>query len=237
MLEADITTKKSIAQPPLDLLFNPAVLSKKDVWDIDVSLLLEMLLKLLNSSGKKDLRMCGIAALSSSLIYRLKVESILRLEKISKIKKGVEVVDIQPIQNLKPLEIPFRIELTYPVTLEELLHVLENMINGLANPKPRRNQLNLESVETFSFDEYLVKFEKILHTYEDMIFDIVTADKRIEFKNLTLKMGSVETVRCFIAILYLAMKRKIFLEQKDDEILIYLKENAECLDCFRDCTT
>ncbi|TLX90518.1 MAG: chromosome segregation protein ScpA [Thaumarchaeota archaeon] len=227
MSEADITTKKSISQPPLDLLFNPSVLSKKDVWEIDVSLLLEMLLKLINNSGKKDLRMCGIAALSSSLIYRLKVESILRLEKISKIKKGVEIVDIRPIPNLKPIEIPFRIEPTYPVTLEELLRVLENMINGLANPKPRRNQLNLESVETFNFDEYLVKFEKILASYENMIYDIVTADKCVEFKNLTLKMNPTEIVRCFIAILYLAMKRKIFLEQNDDGILISLNENID----------
>ncbi|HVD08705.1 MAG TPA: hypothetical protein VNB67_09690 [Nitrososphaeraceae archaeon] len=227
MSEADITTKKSISQPPLDLLFNPSVLSKKDVWEIDISLLLEMLLKLINNSGKKDLRMCGIAALSSSLIYRLKVESILQLEKISKTKKGIEVVDIKPIPNLKPIEIPFRIEPTYPVTLEELLHVLENMINALANPRPRRNQLNLESVETFNFDEYLMKFEKILQSYEDMIFDIVTADKSVEFKNLTLKMNQIEIVRCFIALLYLAMKRKIFLEQKDEEILISLNENID----------
>lgn len=227
MSEADITTKKSISQPPLDLLFNPSVLSKKDVWEIDVSLLLEMLLKLINNSGKRDLRMCGIAALSSSLIYRLKVESILRLEKISKTKKGIEIVDIRPIPNLKPIEIPFRIEPTYPVTLEELLRVLENMINGLANPKPRRNQLNLESVETFNFDEYLVKFEKILASYENMIYDIVTADKCVEFKNLTLKMNPTEIVRCFIAILYLAMKRKIFLEQNDDGILISLNENID----------
>ena len=227
MSEAHITTKKSISQPPLDLLFNPSVLSKKDVWEIDVSLLLEMLLKLINNSGKKELRMCGIAALSSSLIYRLKVESILRLEKISKIKKGVDIVDIRPIPNLKPIEIPFRIEPTYPVTLEELLRVLENMINGLANPKPRRNQLNLESVETFNFDEYLVKFEKILASYENMIYDIVTADKCVEFKNLTLKMNPTEIVRCFIAILYLAMKRKIFLEQNDDGILISLNENID----------
>lgn len=227
MSEADITTKKSISQPPLDLLFNPSVLSKKDVWEIDISLLLEMLLKLINNSGKKDLRMCGIAALSSSLIYRLKVESILQLEKISKTKKGIEVVDIKPIPNLKPIEIPFRIEPTYPVTLEELLHVLENMINALANPRPRRNQLNLESVETFNFDEYLMKFEKILQSYEDMIFDIVTADKSVEFKNLTLKMNQVEIVRCFIALLYLAMKRKIFLEQRDEEILISLNENID----------
>jgi segregation and condensation protein A len=101
------------------------------------------------------------------------------------------------------------------------------MINGLANPKPRRNQLNLESVETFNFDEYLVKFEKILQSYEDMIFDIVTADKSVEFKNLTVKMDSVEIVRCFIAMLYLAMKRKIFVEQKDEEILITLNEKID----------
>jgi segregation and condensation protein A len=227
MSEADITTTKSISQPPLDLLFNPSVLSKKDVWEIDISLLLEMLLKLINNSGKKDLRMCGIAALSSSLIYRLKVESILQLEKISKTKKGIEVLDIKPIPNLKAIEIPFRIEPTYPVTLEELLHVLENMINTLANPKPRRNQLNLESVETFNFDEYLMKFEKILQSYENMIFDIVSADKSVEFKNLTLKMNQIEIVRCFIALLYLAMKRKIFLEQKDDQILISLNENID----------
>jgi chromatin segregation and condensation protein Rec8/ScpA/Scc1 (kleisin family) len=60
-----------------------------------------------------------------------------------------------------------------------------------------------------------------------MIFDIVTADKSVEFKNLTIRMNSVEIVRCFIAMLYLAMKRKINVEQKDDEILISLNENIE----------
>jgi segregation and condensation protein A len=82
-------------------------------------------------------------------------------------------------------------------------------------------------VETFNFDEYLVKFEKILQSYEDMIFDIVTADKSVEFKNLTVKMDSVEIVRCFIAMLYLAMKRQILVEQKDEEILITLNEKID----------
>ena len=69
----------------------------------------------------------------------------------------------------------------------------------IRNPK---KSLNLESVETFNFDEYLVKFEKILQSYEDMIFDIVTATSVLNLKSYT-KMGFVETVRCFIAILYL----------------------------------
>src|SRR5205823_4239661 len=126
---------KMISEPPLSLLFNPSLLTtKKNVWDIDVTMLLDTLLKLINTTGKKDLRVCGIAILSSSIIYRLKVESIFRLEKIAMQRK--ELVEDhrsqQPIPDLNPVEIPFRIESTYPVSLEDLLKVLENMISELA---------------------------------------------------------------------------------------------------------
>src|SRR5919198_5188401 len=125
---------KMVSEPPLNLLFNPSLLaSKKDVWDIDIAMLLDMLLKLINTTGKKDLRVCGVAILSSSIIYRLKVESIFRLEKIAMQRKGVNDSQLpQPIPDLNPVEFPFRIESTYPVSLEELLHVLENMIYELA---------------------------------------------------------------------------------------------------------
>jgi segregation and condensation protein A len=213
---------KMISEPPLNLLFNPSLLStKKDVWDIDVTMLLDMLLKLINTTGKKDLRVCGIAVLSSSIIYRLKVESIFRLEKIAMQRKGVDDRQLQqPVPDLNPVEIPFRIESTYPVSLEELLHVLENMISELANPRPKKKQLNLEPVETFDFDQYIIKFEHILQRYEDMIFDIVTADGEAIFNLLVAKMEPIEIVRCFIAVLYLAMKGKVDLEQIEEDLKI-----------------
>ena len=213
---------KMISEPPLSLLFNPSLLTtKKDVWDIDVTMLLDMLLKLIDKTGKKDLRVCGIAALSSSIIYRLKVESIFRLEKIAMQRKGVdEHQQYQSIPDLNPVEIPFRIESTYPVSLEELLQVLENMISELANPKPKKKQLDLEPVETFDFDQYLIKFEHILQRYEDMIFDIVSADGEAIFKILVAKMEPIEIVRCFIAVLYLAMKGKIDLVQIEEDLKI-----------------
>jgi segregation and condensation protein A len=213
---------KMISEPPLSLLFNPSLLTtKKDVWDIDVTMLLDMLLKLINTTGKKDLRVCGIAVLSSSIIYRLKVESIFRLEKIAMQRKGVDDRQLQqPVPDLNPVEIPFRIESTYPVSLEELLHVLENMISELANPRPKKKQLKLEPVETFDFDQYIVKFEHILQRYEDMIFDIVTADGEAIFKILVAKMKPIEIVRCFIAVLYLAMKGKVELEQIEEDLKI-----------------
>jgi segregation and condensation protein A len=215
-------TKKLIAQPPLNLLFNPSVLVRKDdVWNIDIALLLESLLRLINATGNKDLRICGLAAVSSSMIYRLKVESIFVLEKIAMQKKSLDEGDPNnpwqppPIPQLNPMELPFRIEPTYPVSVEDLLHVLENMIMELANPRSKRKkqELELEPVETFNFDQYLVKFEKIIQGYEHMIYDIVAADGVLMFKTLVGKMEPLEIARCFIAMLYLAMKGKVKLDQ------------------------
>lgn len=219
--EGQVDTKKSIAQPPLNLLFNPSMLVRKDVWNIDVTLLLEMFLRLINATGKKDLRICGIAAVSSSMIYRLKVESIFALEKIAMQKKGLDDPNNQqqhqqPIPQLHPVELPFRIESTYPVSMEELLQMLENMIMELAHPRPKKKQLELEPIPAYDFDQYLMKFEQIIQGYEDMIFDIVSADGFKMFKALVAKMDSVETARCFIAMLYLATRGKVDLEQQED---------------------
>lgn len=223
-------TKKTLAQPPLNILFNPSAVIKKDVWSVDIVQLLELFLKLLNATGNKDLRICGIAAVSSSMIYRLKVESIFLLEKIAMQKKGLDDPQGQlPVPQLNTLELPFRIESTYPVSVEDLLKVLENMIMELANPRPRKKQVELEPVQSFNFDQYLVKFEQIIQKYEDMIFDIVSADGSAMFKTLAANMDQVEMARCFIAMLYLAMKDKVDLEQQDDsdDVKITLRRQQE----------
>ena len=226
-LEAGISdTRRQIAQPPLNLLFNPSLLVRKDVWNVDIARLLDMFLRVLNVTGNKDLRICGLAAVSSSMIYRLKVESIFALEKIAMQKKGLndpsndqQQQQQLPIPELNPIELPFRVEATYPVSVEDLLSMLENMIMELANPRSKRKkqELELEPVETFNFDQYLIKFEKIIQGYEDMIYDIVTADGILMFKALVAKMEPVEMARCFIAMLYLAMKRKINLDYREDD--------------------
>ena len=216
-------TKKLIAQPPLNLLFNPSVLVRKDVWNIDIVFLLEMFLKLISDTGNKDLRICGLAAVSSSMIYRLKVESIFVLEKIAMQRKSLDgsadpnnpEQQMSPIPSLNPVELPIRVEPTYPVSVEDLLQMLEAMIMELANPRPKRRKqdMELEPVESFDFDQFLVKFEKIIQGYEDMIFDIVSADGVLLFKTLVEKMKPIEVARCFIAMLSLVMKRKIEIYQ------------------------
>ena len=211
--------RKKIAEPPLNILFNPSIVGKKNVWDINVSLLLQMLLNLLGLTGKKDLRVCGIAAVSSSMIHRLKVESIFNLEKIAMQRKQIEEPQSdKPIIPLNVVQLPFRFESTYPLSLEDLLQVLENMILDITNRNNKKDKLvRLDQLDTFDFDQYFVKLEQVIQEYENMVFDIVGADKTLMFKTIVSGMNPIEVARCFLAILHLATKGKIELEQVDAE--------------------
>ncbi|HET8857484.1 MAG TPA: hypothetical protein VFM28_08145 [Nitrososphaeraceae archaeon] len=219
--------KSSLAIPPLNLLFNTSLLGKQNVWEIDISNLLELLLKFINSSGKKDLRICGIAAWSSSLIYRLKVESIFRLEKLTMEKKSYNKSDEKEIPVLNLIDFPFRLSSTYPVSLEDLLKILENMVRELGNPKQKsNNQIQIEPIEDFDFDHYLVKFEKILEEHEDYLMQSLRFKEIIIFSKFIAKMERLEIARYFIALLHLAMEGKIDLVQEDDPIDIKITKKV-----------
>lgn len=218
-------SKTSLATPPLNLLFNTSLLGKQNVWEINISTLLELLLKIINSSGKKDLRICGIAAWSSTLIYRLKVESIFHLEKLSLEKKNFASSTEKEIPLLKLLDFPFRLSSTYPLSLEDLLNVLENIISSLHTPNlKKRNPIELEPVEIFDFDHYLVKFEKILEEKEAFIIHSLRFTETILFSKLIEKLERLEIARIFIALLHLAMKGKIDIVQIDDSSDIEIRK-------------
>lgn len=212
--------QESISKPPVNILFNPALVAKKNVWEIDIASLLEKLLTILNATGNKDLRICGVAALSSAIILRLKVESIFALQKLAMQHKSV--TDTSVLDNLEVLEMPYRYEATYPVSLEDLLGVLENMLEQIVNPKHKK-ELEIEPVESSELDKYLVTFEQLLEKYKDMLLEKVKKVKTIIFSRFINGMEPIEVARYFVAMLYLAMYSKVDLEQIEDDVKIVFK--------------
>jgi segregation and condensation protein A len=217
--------RKKLSEPPIDVLFNPSLILKRDAWDIDVSLMLKMLLNILEKIQYKDLRICGVAALSSSMIHRIKVESIFKLQALSEKKsKPSSHGDEIPIENLNPITIPFRYESSYPVSLQELLSVLESMVSNLTESGTRKPRINIEPVEDFSFDEYFVKIEEILALFETLIRGRLLEHENELFSNLIADMDPLSSARCFLAMLYLALKGSIHIEETTDseDILLCL---------------
>ena len=208
-----------ISQDPVNILFNPSVISKKDVWQINIVEILKMLIKILEATGKKDLKVAGMAALSSSLIYRMKVESIFALQKAAMEKKPL--INRRDV-DIDILDMPYRHESTYPVSLDELLDLLENLIGSIANPRSRRKgQLDFEH-EPPDFKDYLLPFENLVGKYEDLIVRKIRGTGSGLLKEIVVDLDSLDSIRCFFAILFLARDQKVELDQIDDDIRVTL---------------
>jgi len=210
----------SISQDPVNILFNPSVIQKKDVWQINLIEILKLLIKILEETGKKDLKVAGMAALSSSLIYRMKVESIFALQKAAMEKKPL--INRRDV-DIDILDIPYRHESTYSVSLDELLDLLENLIGSIANPRSRRNrQLDFEAIQPPDFKEYFVSFEDDVAKYESLIIRKIRGTGSGLIKQIVADLDSLDSIRCFFAVLFLARDQKVELEQIDDDIQVTL---------------
>jgi len=210
----------SISQDPVNILFNPSVIQKKDVWQINLIEILKLLIKILEETGKKDLKVAGMAALSSSLIYRMKVESIFALQKAAMEKKPL--INRRDV-DIDILDIPYRHESTYSVSLDELLDLLENLIGSIANPRSRRNrQLEFDAIQPPDFKEYFVPFENLVVKYESLIIRKIRGTGSGLLKQIVADLDSLDSIRCFFAVLFLARDQKVELEQTDDDIQVTL---------------
>ena len=213
-------TPNSIAQEPINVLFDPKAVIKKDVWEIDLIQILNLLAKILEKTGRKDLKVAGMAALSSSLIYRMKVESIFALQKAAMDKKpSFQRTDV----DIELIDIPYRHESTYPVSLDDLLGLLQNLIGTIANPQSRRNsKLDIEPIEAPDFQEFFISLESIIGKYEDLIMKKIAETGFGLLQDIIAELDQVDSIRCFFAALFLARDQKVNLEQQDDDIKIIL---------------
>ena len=213
-------TKSEISKVPLNILFDPEGVKKKDIWEIDLMQILTMLIGVLEKADKKDLRIAGMAALSSSLIYRMKVENIFALQKAAMENKPIRQrsdIDIQM------LDIPFRHESTYPVSLNELLDLLENLIGTIANPRERRsNQLSFEPVDVPDFKNIMNNLENLIPQYQNLILKKLESNGTALLASITKDLDITDSIRCFFATLFLARDEKVDLVQVDDDISITL---------------
>ena len=213
-------TKSEISKVPLNILFDPEGVKKKDIWEIDLMQILKMLISVLEKADKKDLRIAGMAALSSSLIYRMKVENIFALQKAAMENKPIRQrsdIDIQM------LDIPFRHESTYPVSLNELLDLLENLIGTIANPRERRsNKLSFEPVDVPDFKNIMNNLENLIPQYQDLILKKLESNGTALLASITKDLDITDSIRCFFATLFLARDEKVDLLQVDDDISITL---------------
>ena len=208
---------ETISEAPVSVLFDTAAI-KGNVWEIDIVQILQMLARILERDGRKDLRVAGMAALSSSLIYRMKVESIFALQRVGEEKRrSVQRKDVK----IRLVNLPYRHESTYPVTLDDLLGLLENLISSMANPKRSKRGLDIQPSTEPDFAEYMISLEDVIATYESLIMQKVGQPGwNGTLQDVVADLDRRDAIRCFFAMLFLARDGRLELEQDGDDIRI-----------------
>jgi segregation and condensation protein A len=164
---------------------------------------------------KKDLRLCGIAVLSSSIIFRIKVESIFILERIAEQSRYTSVNDVKEIKtminsNVNILAMPYRHEATYDITLEELLAILSNIVQRIYSSS-REDSTSIEPIDYYD-DSHLIDLESVIGEYKERLYTTLNG-RDILFSEFVSGLDPLDVARYFIAMLHLCMEGKISIEQ------------------------
>jgi segregation and condensation protein A len=211
--------KRELSRPPLNLLLNPEGNKISKPWEVDLEKLLKMFLELITKNEFLDLRLCGSAALSSALIYRLKVETLFLLDKIKEAR--MQRMDISGEVPLL-LEMPFRQEI-YSTSIEDLVStleaILEDIIRGRRKQQERANFL-LEPAFVFEPDKFLNKIAELVNEFRIKVLAELRQKVSFLFSEFSAGRDALEKAQYFIYFLFLAMEGTVILDQTENEDIL-----------------
>jgi segregation and condensation protein A len=218
-ISPDPQRKKELSRPPLNLLLNPEGNRINKPWEVDLGRLLKTFLDIITSSGILDLRLCGSAALSSALIYRLKVETLFLLDKIK--ESRIQRIDTGEVPLL--LEMPFRQEI-YSTSIEDLVSTLESILEDIIHGRRKQQEkmnLLLEPAYSFEPEKFLNKIAELVNEFRIKVLVEIREKISFLFSDFSAGKDALEKAQYFIFFLFLAMEGTVILEQtENDDIVI-----------------
>ncbi|MEM1525197.1 MAG: hypothetical protein QW618_03540, partial [Nitrososphaerales archaeon] len=178
----------------------------------------DTLLKVLEEIEPLDMRLCASAALTSAIIYRLKVEALFLFDKL-KVERKPATMIIEPPQILS---MPFRYELA-STTIEDLIKALEKILKEILSQKERKVKSEGELIELeplIKVDPFVAYIQEKLISFKESLMNKLNEVGEILFSEYTQGFTLSEVMRTLILLLFLANDGIIRLEQFEDDIKI-----------------
>jgi len=202
------------------ILLNPGTLKRKRIWDISIYLLLKEFCEYVKSQPLIDYRLSGVAVLTSSILYKLKVQNLFYEERKRVYRRPAEV--IEPMESLP---MPFRIDL-HASDIDDLLIAFESLILEVEREREGEREVLLRTVEEFPvFDQEILL--RMLKPLEGELLKRLEKEGEISFTELIKGKDALELTRYFLLLLFLAQDEKVVLVQQDEDILIVGVERVE----------
>ena len=193
---------------PYAVLFDLIHLHRVKPWDLNLANLLDELLHEMRGRGFIDFSISGTALLSSAILLRMKSELILKMEEPPKPPLERPTDFVPP-----PLAFPLRYEST-TTSVEEVIKGLLEVLTA-ERMLPSSAQMVLRTPEVFEqVDDFLVKIEENIKAFlQRLLAETGPTRKKLSFLTLLGTGDSIEAVRMFVMLLFLAVEGRVGLAQ------------------------
>jgi segregation and condensation protein A len=226
--ETEVIASEKILEEPIEILVNLARNGEIDPWNIDIVELTDKFLREVEVMERMDLRVSGRTLLYAAILLRMKSNVLVEVENapeecMDDYSDNFEISDY-PVPSMPLRRLSHR-----PVTLEELLSELkkaeaieERRIERFKSKKEER-RATIKEVLSIAHEEDIESRVVKMRNLLDSLFE---KDKQIQFSNLAVSLDRAGRVMAYLALLFLATKKEIWLDQEElfGELLIRRQE-------------
>jgi segregation and condensation protein A len=207
---------------PVEILMDLVISEELDPWDIDIADITNRFIEEVKKMAKLNLRLSGKTILASSILLRMKSDSLVPKEEPSlEDDFGWDYFPDEASDEITPIGTPVRRRAERKTTLFELIDALQRALNEEMIRKnfPRGERPKPKMV--IPIDEETVK-ERMTKIY-DTIQKLTESTEVIKFSDL-LKGKKEDIIVILVALLHLDSQRQITIWQKElfGEIFITL---------------
>ena len=214
--DTEAISGEGVLEEPVGILVNLAKNGEIDPWNIDIVEVTDKFLHELEEMEKMDLRVSGRTLLYASVLLRMKSNVLVEVEEPQEIIEDefeqLEVSDY-PVPSL-----PLRRSSRRPVTLEELLSELrkaelveKRRLERFRSVKDER-RATLKEVLSIAHDEDI---ESRVGRMKSLLNELFEKQTDIKFSDLVHALDRSGKVMAYLAILFLATRKEIWLEQEE----------------------
>lgn len=216
MSEGEAVLIEEILEEPIEILVNMAKNGEIDPWNVDIVEVTDKFLRQLEALEKMDLRISGRTLLYASILLRMKSNALVDID------EPQEIIDDDyeqfEISDYPVPALPLRRTSRRPVTLEELLSELKKAeliekrrLERFKNIKDER-RATLKEVLSIAHDEDI---ESRVGKMRNLLDGLFENQQNIRFSDLVQTLDRSGKVMAYLAILFLATKKEIWLDQEE----------------------
>jgi len=204
---------------PAEVLVELAKRGEIDPWDIDIALATEKFLQYIDSLEKRDLRIPARTLLYSSILLRMKSDSMEGQKEVADEEPEPELEEVgeevweEERESTLPRP-PVRRRTKRPVTLEELISELKKAeMVGRRKAMRDRWPSTEEKALDLSHDEGI---EERIRFLGPILDDMFMEKKTITFQDINSRDGLNEDgVTNYVSLLFMAQRKQVWLEQEE----------------------